>query len=141
MFSIFFFMLNIPILAQEQGKVEKKNSDSKIKLEQLISGHLSELNGKYKMRVTETTYAAGGYIRKHQHSGPGIRYILSGELVYVQSDTQKVYRAGDCFFEPGDITHNAYNKRQEPVVILNIDILSADWNGPTTIPPASEEKR
>ena len=129
------------MMAQEQTKVEKKNSDSKIKLEQLISGHLSDLNGKYKMRVTETTYAPGGYIGKHQHGGPGIRYILSGELVYVQSDTPKMFRAGDCFFEPGDITHNAYNKGQEPVVILNVDIIPVDWNGPTTIPPASEEKR
>jgi quercetin dioxygenase-like cupin family protein len=136
----FFLLLSIPSYAQAQDKVDKKNSESKIKLEQLISGHLQELNGKYKMRVTETTYLPEGYIGNHQHSGPGIRYILSGELVYVQSDTAKIYKAGDCFFEPGDITHHAYNKTKEPVVILNVDILPADWEGATAIPPVSEGK-
>lgn len=137
---ISFFMAYTLGYAQQASQVEKKYSSSQIKFEHLISGHLTELNGKYKIRVTETTYSPGGSIGNHQHVGPGIRYIVSGELVYVQSDSTTIFHAGDYFFEPGDVTHHAYNKTQVPVVILNYDILPADWNGPTAILPAAEEK-
>jgi quercetin dioxygenase-like cupin family protein len=137
---IFNLILNSFLVAQGQGTVEKKYSDSKIKFEHIISGHLAELNGKYKFRVTETTYAPGGFIGKHQHAGPGIRYIVSGQLTYVQQDTAKIFNTGDYFFEPGDITHNAYNNAKEPVVIMNFDILPIDWTGPTVIMPPFDKK-
>jgi hypothetical protein len=32
---------------------------SAVKLEEVVFGHLTELNGKYKMRATEVTFAPG----------------------------------------------------------------------------------
>ena len=67
--------------SQDSAKsVDKKGSSSTVKFEHLISGHLKDLNDKYKFRVTETTYQPGGYIGEHHHVGPGIRYVVSGEL-------------------------------------------------------------
>ena len=45
---------------QQGAIVEKKDFSSVIEFEQILSGHLTELNGKYKIRVTKTTYKPGG---------------------------------------------------------------------------------
>jgi quercetin dioxygenase-like cupin family protein len=113
--------------------VEKSGQESKIAFERVISGHLTELNGKYKLRVTETVYAPGGYIGEHHHAGPGIRLVQSGELAYVQGPKTTVYKTGDYFFESGDVTHTAYNKTKGPVRVLNFEILPADWQGASAI--------
>jgi quercetin dioxygenase-like cupin family protein len=120
---------------QERAKVVKKDQDSTIKIEQVISGHLAELNGKYKMRATETIYKPGGFIGEHHHVGPGIRFVVSGELTYLQPDKTTVYKAGDYFYESGDVTHTAYNKTNAPVMVLNFEILPVDWKGSSAVPP------
>ncbi len=116
------------------SKVEKAGMESKTVFEHVISGHLPELNGKYKLRVTETTYAPGGHIGEHHHSGPGVRLVQSGELTYVQADKTTVYKAGDYIYESGDVTHTAFNKTDGPVRILNFEILPADWQGASPMP-------
>jgi quercetin dioxygenase-like cupin family protein len=118
-------------LAQE-GK--KGNFNSVTKMEQVISGHLTELNGKYKLRVIETTYLLGGYIGEHHHAGPGVRYVKSGELPYIQDNLTRVFKEGDYFYESGDVTHTAYNKGSKPVVIINFEVLPASWDGASPIP-------
>lgn len=117
------------------GHVEKQGQESKIKFEQVLSGHLTELNGKYKLRVTETTYQPGGHIGVHHHVGPGIRLVQTGELTYIQPDKTTIYKQGDYFYESGDVTHTAYNNTRSIVTILNFEILPADWNGPSTVAP------
>ena len=120
--------------AQAPGTVEKKGQVSRIKLEAVVSGYLGELNGKYKLRVSEVTYEPGGFIGEHHHAGPGIRCVSAGALTYVQRDKTSVYRAGDCFFESGDISHTARNREAEPVVLLNFEVLPAGWSDTSAIP-------
>lgn len=129
MFSVF------SLSGQEPALVIKKDQDSVIKLEQVISGHLTELNGRYKLRVTETTYQPGGFIGEHHHTGPGIRYVASGQLTYVQPDRTTLYKEGDYFCESGAITHTAYNKTDAPVKVINFEVQPADWKGPSAVPP------
>ena len=100
----------------------------------VVTGYLSDLNGRFRLRVTEVTYDPSGYIGPHHHVGPGIRCVTAGELTYVQPDKNTVYRAGDCFFESGDVTHTAHNATDKPVVLLNFQILPADWSGGSAIP-------
>ncbi len=126
------------LLAQPAIQVDQKGFVSKVRFERVVAGHLTELNGKYKMRVSETTYAPKGYIGNHQHVGPGIRFIESGELTYVIGDTTRVYKAGDYFFEPGDVTHSGYNKSDKPLVIINFEILPADWSTGSAVPPPAK---
>lgn len=120
---------------QQGAVVDKKDFSSVIEFEQILNGYLTELNGKYKIRVTKTTYNPGGYIGEHHHVGPGVRLVQSGELEYVQSDTTRIFREGDYFYESGDITHAAFNRTDKPVVILNFEILPADWHGASPVVP------
>jgi len=115
-------------------KVEKAGMESKVAFEHVVSGHLSELNGKYKLRVTETIYAPGGHIGEHHHAGPGVRLVQSGELTYIQGEKITVFKAGDYFYESGDVTHTAFNKTDQPVRILNFELLPVAWPGPSPTP-------
>jgi quercetin dioxygenase-like cupin family protein len=115
-------------------EVKKDRFRSTVKLEEIISGHLQELNGKYKIRITETTYEPGGFMGEHHSVGPGIRYVKSGELTYVQNDTTRVYREGTYFYESGDVVYTAYNRGEKAVTIINFEVVPADWKGASPIP-------
>jgi len=119
--------------AQQPATVDSNGQHPAVKLEQLISGHLADLNGRYKLRVTEVTYDPNGYIGAHHHVGPGIRCVTSGELTYVQPDKTTIYRSGDCFYESGDVSHTANNATTKPVVLLNFEIVPAAHSKGTAI--------
>jgi quercetin dioxygenase-like cupin family protein len=104
-------------------------------LEKILSGHLTDLNGKYKFRAVEVTYQPGAFVGDHQHAGPGIRYILAGEFTYIEGDKTTVYKAGDTFFEPGDMTHRAYNRGNTILKVWNVEIVPADYTGSSIIAP------
>jgi len=125
-------------IAQEVRKVESRDVSSKIRDEAVVSGYLADVNGKYKLRVTETTVGPGGYTGDHHHVGPGIRVVTSGELTFVQSDKTTIYKAGDAFYESGDVTHSGYNKGNVPLVFLNFELLPVDWKGGSVVPPKSK---
>ena len=121
-----------------QEKVEARGITSAIKLEEVTFGHLTDLNGKFKMRATEFTFAPGAYHGAHHHVGPGVRYILSGELTFTEAGIVTVYKAGDYYFETGNVAHTAENKTDQPLRILIVEILPKDWTGPAVILPKSE---
>jgi quercetin dioxygenase-like cupin family protein len=122
--------------AQTPGgaKVETKGVTAKIKFESVLSGYLTELNGKYKLRVTELILEPGGYVGEHHHAGPGIRQVTSGYMTYVLPDKTLVYGPGDFFFESGDVNHTAQNKTEAPMVHVLFEILPADHQGPSIMP-------
>jgi quercetin dioxygenase-like cupin family protein len=121
-------------LSDSPVKVDTKGLVAKIKFESPIAGFLTDLNGKYKLRVTELTLAPGGYVGEHNHVGPGIRQVTSGYMTYVLPDKTVVYGPGEFFFESGDIHHTVFNKTSEPMVHVLFEILPADLNGPSLIP-------
>jgi quercetin dioxygenase-like cupin family protein len=115
-------------------KVDTKGLTAKIKFESVLAGYLTELNGKYKLRVTELVLEPGGYVGEHHHAGPGIRQVTSGHMTYVLPDRTLVYGPGDFFFESGDINHTAQNKTDAPMVHVLFEILPADHKGPSIMP-------
>jgi quercetin dioxygenase-like cupin family protein len=121
-------------LAAEE-KVDARGITQTIKLEEVVYGHLTDLNGKFKLRATEVTFAPDAYLAEHHHVGPGIRYVLSGEVTFTEGGQAAVYKAGDYFFESGNIVHTAQNKTKSPLVILFVEILPKDWYAPTVVPP------
>ena len=121
-----------------QQQVERKGLASTVKLEGTDFGYLSELNGKYKLRVTETTIEPGGYVGEHNHVGPGIRYLVSGELTFVEHGKTRIYKAGEYFYETGAITNRASSTGSSPVVNLIFEILPVDWKGGSAVPPKSQ---
>src|SRR5882672_9214522 len=114
-------------------KVDTKGLVAKIKFEAPLEGFLKEINGKYKLRVTELTLAPGGYVGEHNHEGPGIRQVTSGYMTYVLPDKTVIYGPGDFFFESGDINHTVFNKTDAPMVHVLFEILPVNLNGPSLI--------
>jgi quercetin dioxygenase-like cupin family protein len=125
-------------LAQTPGtspvRVDTKGLAAKIRFEHVLEGYLTELNGKYKLRVTELTLEPGGYVGEHNHVGPGIRLMTLGEMTYVLPNHTMIYKAGDFFFESGDVNHTVYNKTDKPNQHLLFEILPADLKGPSLMP-------
>ena len=115
-------------------RVDTKGLVARIKFEQAVSGYLTELNGKYKLRVTELTLEPGGYVGEHNHAGPGIRLMTLGEMTYVLPDMTHIYKSGDLFFESGDVNHTVYNKTDKPNQHLLFEILPVDLKGPSLMP-------
>jgi quercetin dioxygenase-like cupin family protein len=106
-----------------------------LKLEEVISGHLTELNGKFKLRASEITIAPGGQLGAHHHAGPGFRLVLSGELTFTQAGKSIVYRTGEYFYESGNVVHTAENRTKAPVRVAMFEILPVQWTGPSVIAP------
>ena len=115
-------------------RVDTKGLAAKIKFEAPLGGFLTEINGKYKLRVTELTLAPGGQVGEHNHVGPGIRQVTSGYMTYVLPKETIVYGPGDFFFETGDVNHTVFNKTDAPMVHVLFEILPVDHSGPSLIP-------
>jgi quercetin dioxygenase-like cupin family protein len=71
----------------------------------------------------------------HHHVGPGIRYVISGELTFTEGGKATVYKTGDYYFETGNLAHTAENKTNVPLRVLVVDLLPKDWTAPAVIPP------
>src|SRR2546426_8535631 len=121
-----------------QETVETRSVTSVIKIDEVIFGHLTELNGKFKLRATELTFAPDGYVGVHHHIGPGIRYVISGELTFAEGGQETVYKAGEYYFETGNLVHTAQNKTTLPLRVLVMEILPKDWTAPAMIAPRSQ---
>jgi hypothetical protein len=93
-FALFLLLslLGATVRLAAEDAVERRGITSEAKLEEVVFGHLTELNGKYKMRATEVTFAPGGYLGVHHHVGPGVRYVLSGELTFTEGGRATVSR-------------------------------------------------
>src|SRR5262252_7399676 len=121
-----------------QETVETRGIMSQVKIEEVIFGHLTELNGKFKLRATELTFAPDGYVGVHHHVGPGIRYVISGEVTFAQGGQETVYKAGEYYFETGNLAHSAQNKTNLPTRVLIVEIVPKDGTAPALILPKSQ---
>jgi quercetin dioxygenase-like cupin family protein len=138
MLLLFVVLLCGTLRLAAQQTVEARGIKSEVKIEEVIFGHLIELNGKFKLRATEFTFAPGGYLGVHHHVGPGIRYVISGELTFAEGGQETIYKAGDYYFETGNLAHTAENKTNQPLRVLVVEILPRDWTAPAVITPKSQ---
>jgi quercetin dioxygenase-like cupin family protein len=61
--------------------------------------------------------------------------VLYGEVTFTEGGQSTVYKAGEYFFETGNLAHTAQNKTTLPLRILFVEILPKDWAAPTVIVP------
>ena len=133
---LFLALASLTARAAEPLKVDTREVAAKILYEAPITGgHMPELTGKYKMRITEISIGPGGHVGDHNHLGPGIRQMTAGEMEYILPDKTVIYRAGDFFFETGDISHRVNNKTGVPNTHLLFEILPMDVKGASLIIP------
>lgn len=129
-------LASFTVHAAEPLKVDTRGVSAKILYEAPITGgHMPELKGKYKMRITEISIGPGGHVGDHNHLGPGIRQMTDGEMEYILPDKTVIYRKGDFFFETGDISHRVNNKTAVPNAHLLFEILPMDVKGASLILP------
>lgn len=80
------------------------------------------------MRARKMTLPPGAKTPTHRHDGPGIRYVLDGEItIYWKDGTKHVYGPGDTYFEGQGENHpphdmSAANEGDTPVTILIVDL-------------------
>ncbi len=121
-------------VSSQSLSVEKQGLKTRVLSEHVNSVQSSELKGKYKMRVGESTFEPGGYLGRHHHSGPGIRYVTEGEITSVSAGKSTVYKVGESFYDSGVEVHELYNKTNKIVRVINFEVLASEWKGPSAIP-------
>ena len=119
----------------QQPQIESKGLTRKIIAEQVLSGPLTELNGKYKMVAVDFAIAPGGYVGPHLHAGPGYRCVIHGVVTNVETDGRSTdYHAGECYFEGGDKSHIPRNNGDTMVLGVQVELLPAAWTGSSLLP-------
>lgn len=132
-------LLVVELSVAEPLKVDTKGVTAKILYEAPINGgHIPELVGKYKLRVTEIAIAPGGYVGDHNHLGPGIRQMTEGEMEYIMPHETLTYRLGDFFFETGDVSHRVEDESGKVSKHLLFEVLPVDLTGTSLILPRDE---
>jgi len=106
----------------------------------MLSGPLSELNGKYKMVAVDFAVAPGGYVGPHHHAGPGFRCVIHGVVTNVEEDGKSTdYHPGECYFEGGDKSHVPRNNGDTLVRGVQVELLPATWSGSSLLPIGASE--
>jgi uncharacterized cupin superfamily protein len=64
--------------------------------------------------------------------------VIFGELTFAEGGQETVYKAGEYYFETGNLAHTARNKTNLPLRVLAVEIIPKDWTGPAMIAPKSQ---
>ena len=102
------------------------------------------LTGAWVARLDRVDFPPCGIAYRHVHPGPGIRYLLHGELTIDRGDGDPhTYRAGEAWFEGSDDPVLATASFTEDTAFVRVLLLPAEWTGRRTIryvDPADEDK-
>jgi quercetin dioxygenase-like cupin family protein len=93
-------------------------------------------------RLDRVDFPPGGIAYRHVHPGPGIRYLLHGQLTIDRGAT-RTYSPGDAWFEGADDPVLATASAIEDTAFVRLLLLPAGWAGRRTIryvDPADEGK-
>jgi quercetin dioxygenase-like cupin family protein len=103
-----------------------------------------ELDGDWIARLDRVDFPPGGVAYRHVHPGPGIRFLLHGELTIDRGDGDAhIHRAGEPWFEGAEDPVLATASSTEDTAFVRVLLLPAEWAGQRTIryvDPADEEK-
>jgi hypothetical protein len=95
-------------------------------------------------RLDRVDFPRGGIAYRHVHPGPGIRFLLHGELTIDREDgAPHVVHANAAWFEGADDPVLATASAAEETAFVRVLLLPAEWAGKRTIryvDPADEEK-
>ena len=109
----------------------------------LAAGEVA-LTGAWVARLDRVDFPPDGIAYRHVHPGPGIRYLLDGELTIDRGDGHpRTYRAGEAWFEGADDPVLATASSTEDTAFVRVLLLPGEWAGKRTIryvDPADEEK-
>jgi quercetin dioxygenase-like cupin family protein len=85
------------------------------------------------MRCDRVDFPPGGIAYTHTHPGPGIRYLLHGELDVTAEGKMLSYGKGGAWFESGPDPVLAESSQHQPTAFVRVLILPVEWAGKRTI--------
>ena len=115
------------------GKVDTKGLTAKIKFESVLSGYLTDLNGKYKLRVTELVLEPGGYVGEHHHGPRDPPGDVGLHDLCPTGQDRGLWPRGLLLRIGRRHAHGAEQDRT-PMVHILLEILPADHKGPSIMP-------
>jgi quercetin dioxygenase-like cupin family protein len=118
--------------------VFKDNVDLKFKIK--LDGKKTDvvnLKDPSRTVVVRFTVPPDAVFGWHTHPGPVVVNVVQGELTYVAADDckERVYRAGKAFIDAGgDHVHNAFNRTDDPTILVATFFGMPPVPGALTIP-------
>jgi hypothetical protein len=109
----------------------------------LLSHHVQlDPFSSWLARCDRVDFPRGGVAHTHTHPGPGIRFLLHGEIEIRTEGRSTFYGPGGAWFESGpDHVHAVASPRLE-TAFVRVLLLPAEWAGKRTIryvDPADED--
>jgi quercetin dioxygenase-like cupin family protein len=92
-----------------------------------------DIGGDWVMRLDRVDFEPGGIAYRHTHPGPGIRYLLFGEITIDSLGETHTLGAGEAWFERGPDPVLATTAASEPTAFVRVMLLPAEWAGKRTI--------
>jgi quercetin dioxygenase-like cupin family protein len=95
------------------------------------------------MRCDRVDFGRGGIAHRHTHPGPGIRYLLFGEIAIETEGSTRTYGPGEAWFERGPDPVLATTTEREASAFARVLLLPARYAGQRTIryvDPADADK-
>ena len=85
------------------------------------------------VRCDRIDFPLGGVAHRHTHPGPGIRYLLRGELEIETEGRSTFYGPGGAWFESGPDPVVARASAHAETSFVRVLVLPAEWAGRRTI--------
>lgn len=85
------------------------------------------------IRCDRVDFPKGGVARLHTHPGPGIRYLIEGELEIRTEGRATFYGPGGAWFESGPEPVEALASAHLETAFVRALVLPAEWVGRRTI--------
>jgi quercetin dioxygenase-like cupin family protein len=98
---------------------------------------------RWLMRCDRVEFEPGGVAHRHVHPGPGIRYLLYGQITIESEGRVDTYGPGEAWFERGPDPVLATTSPSEPSAFARVLLLPAAYAGERTIryvDPADADK-
>jgi hypothetical protein len=88
---------------------------------------------EWVVRCDQVDFPLGGIARLHTHPGPGIRYLLRGEIEVETEGRSTFYGPGGAWFESGPDPVLARASARLQTAFVRALVLPAEWAGKRTI--------
>jgi quercetin dioxygenase-like cupin family protein len=98
---------------------------------------------EWLMRCDRVDFEPGGIAYRHVHPGPGIRYLLFGEITIDSLGVEHTLGPGEAWFERGPDPVLATTAPDEPSAFVRVMLLPVQFAGQRTIryvDPADADK-
>lgn len=85
------------------------------------------------IRCDRLDFPLGGVAHEHTQPGPGIRYLLAGELEVLREGSSTFYGPGGAWFESGSEPVATRTSAHLETAFVRVLVLPAEWAGKRTI--------